>query len=172
MICMNVLSPPIAIHSLFGFPARFLVALVLAAVPDFFALGQRNFALGDAVAKVYPQRDYGQTLGLGAAGQLVDFVLVQQQFPGTQGFMVPRTARHVLRDVGVFEPRAAGLEIDISIANIGLALAKSFNFGAMQDETGLIALQQMIIIRGRAVLRHDLFFAFFGLFGLFWYFGH
>src|ERR1700686_1689163 len=100
VICMIRLSPPVAIHSLFGFPARFLVALILAAVPSLFALGQRDFALGDAVAKVYPQRDYGQTFGLSAAGELVDFVLVQQQLTRAKGFVVPRAAGHVLGDVG------------------------------------------------------------------------
>src|SRR3982074_2590729 len=73
VICMVALSPPVAIHSLFGFPARFLGALVLPAVPSFFALRQRDFALGDAVAKVYAQRNYGQTLGFGAASELVNF---------------------------------------------------------------------------------------------------
>ena len=86
--------------------------------------------------------------------------------------MVPRTAGHVLSDVGVYEPGAAGLEIDISIANIRFSLAKSLDFGTVEDETGLITLEQMIIVRGGAILRHDLFFAFFGLFGLFRWFGH
>ena len=54
-----VLSPPIAIESLFGFAASFLGALVLAAVPGFFALRESDFDLGDAVAKIDPQRNDG-----------------------------------------------------------------------------------------------------------------
>src|SRR5258708_5928253 len=98
---MIALSPPVAIHSLFRFPARFLGALTLAAVPSLFALRQGDLALGDAVAEVYPQGNYGQTFGLGAAGELVDFILVEQQLARAQGFVVPRATRHVLGDVGV-----------------------------------------------------------------------
>jgi len=47
-------SPPVAIHSLFGFPARFLGPLTLAAV-QVFCLAPGDLALGDAVAEVYPQ---------------------------------------------------------------------------------------------------------------------
>src|ERR1700682_1541630 len=85
---MIALSPPVAIHSLFGFLARFLGALVLAAIPSLLPLCQGDLALGDAVAEVYPQGNYGQTFGLGAAGQLVNFIPVQQQlsrFPGVVG---------------------------------------------------------------------------------------
>jgi hypothetical protein len=152
---------------LFGFPARFFVALVLAAVPGLLTLRQRNFALCDAVAKVYPQWNNGQTFGLCTAGQLMNFVLVQQEFTGAQGFMVPRAAGHVLSYVGVHQPRAAGFEIDVGVANIRLSFAKSFHFGAVKDQPGFIPLQQMIIVGGGAILRDDLLLAFFGLFRLF-----
>src|ERR1700740_2747957 len=108
VICMIVLSPPIAIHSLVGFPAGFLGALVLAAIPSLFALRQRDFALGDAVSEVYPQGNYGQTFGLRAASKLVNFIMVQQELPGSEGLVVPRPAWHVLGDMGVDEPRAGG----------------------------------------------------------------
>jgi hypothetical protein len=51
-------------------------------------------------------------------------------------------------------------------------LAKGFYFRAVENQSGLISLEQMVIVGGRAVLRHNLLFAFFGLFGLFWWFGH
>jgi hypothetical protein len=52
---MTRLSPPIAIHGFVHFPARFFFAFVGAAIPGFFALGQSDFALGDAVAKIDAQ---------------------------------------------------------------------------------------------------------------------
>src|SRR4029077_20140396 len=131
---MIALSPPVAIHSLIGFPACFLGALVLAPVPSLLALRQGDLALGDAVAEVYPQGNYGQTLGLSSASELVNFVLVQQQLARTQGLVVPRAAGHVLGNVGVNEPRAGGLEIHVGIADIGLTLAKSLHFRAVENQ--------------------------------------
>jgi len=58
----GALSPPIVVHGLLDFPASFLGAFVLAAVPGLLALRQGDFDLGDAVAKVDFQRDDGQTL--------------------------------------------------------------------------------------------------------------
>ena len=81
-------------------------------------------------------------------------------------------AGHVLGNVGVNEPRASGLEIDVGIADIRLALAKSLHFGAVENQSSLIALEQMVVIGSRAVLCHDLLFTFFSLFGFFWWFGH
>jgi hypothetical protein len=86
--------------------------------------------------------------------------------------VVPRATGHVLGDVGVNEPGAGGFEIHVSIADIRLSLAKGFYFRAVENQSGLISLEQMVIVGGRAVLRHNLLFAFFGLFGLFWWFGH
>jgi hypothetical protein len=64
---------------LLDFSASFLGAFVLAAVPGLLALSQGDFDLGDAVAKVDFQGYDGQTLGLGASGELVDFALVKQE---------------------------------------------------------------------------------------------
>src|SRR5713226_6621668 len=138
----SCLSPPIAIHSLVGFLAGFLVALVLAAVPGLLALRQG------------------------------DFVLVQEQLARAQRFVIPWAAGQVLSDVGVDQPGATGLEIDVGVADIGLPLAKGFYFGAMEDQAGIIALQEMVIVGSGAVLRDDLLFGLVGLFGLFGRFRH
>ncbi len=58
----GALSPPIVVHGLFDFPASFLGAFVLAAVPRLLALRQGDFDLGDAVTEINPQRYDGQTL--------------------------------------------------------------------------------------------------------------
>src|SRR6266436_6424433 len=89
----GALSPPIVVHGLFDFPASFLGAFVLAAVPGLLALRQGDFDLGDAVTKVDLQGDDGQTLGLGAAGELVDFPLVKQKLSRAQRLVVPGATR-------------------------------------------------------------------------------
>src|SRR5207302_9727273 len=87
------LSPPIAIHRLFDFPASFLGAFVLAAVPRLLPLRQGDFDLGDAVTKVNLGGNDSQTLRFRAAGKLVDFALVEEEFPGAQGLVIPWPAR-------------------------------------------------------------------------------
>jgi len=81
--------------------------------------------------------------------------------------VVPRAAGQVLSDVSVDQPGATRLEIDESVADIRLSFAKGLHFRAVENESGLIFLKQMIIVGGGAILRHNLIFAFFGLVGLF-----
>src|SRR5580765_1776810 len=104
VICMVLLSPPVVIHGFFSLPARFLVALVLAAVPRLLALRQSDFDFCESVAEVDAQRNNGQALGLRAPRELVNFILVQKQFARTKRLVVPRTAGHVLGNVRVNEP--------------------------------------------------------------------
>ncbi len=66
----------------------------------------------------------------------------------------------------VNQPRAGGLEIDIGIADIGFAFAEGFDLGAMKDQAGLMFLKNMVVIRGRAILRDDLLARLRGLLGL------
>jgi hypothetical protein len=52
-------SAPKLAHGLAHFPFGLFIALGLAAVPLLFTLGERQFAFGDAFAKVNPQGDDG-----------------------------------------------------------------------------------------------------------------
>src|SRR5215469_6640111 len=161
---MMVLSPPVAIESLFGFPASFLGAFVLAAVPGFFALGQSDFDFGNAVAEIDAQRNDGQTFGFGAARQFMNFTLVKKELSIPERLVVPGAARHILRDVGVDEIGAAGLEVHVSVTNVGLAFAECFHFGAVQNQSGFEFFEKVIIVRGGTILRDDLFARLGGLF--------
>src|SRR5215471_4923017 len=168
---MMGLSPPIAIESLFGLAAGFLGALVLSAVPGLFALSQGDFDLGDAVAEIDAKRNDGKALAFGTAGKLMNFALVKKQFAIAEGFVVPRAAGHVLGDMRVDKVGAAGLEVHVSIADIGLAFAEGFHFGAVEDQAGLEPFEKMIVIGGSAVLRDDLLARPFGLLASFSTFG-
>ena len=65
----------------------------------------------------------------------------------------------------VHQPGAAGFEIDIGVTDIRLSFAKGLYFRAVKHQSGLIFLQQMIIVGGGAILRDDLFFRLVGLLG-------
>src|SRR5271170_1812648 len=90
----------------------------------------------------------------------MNFVLMEEQLARAKRFVVPWAAGQVLRNVRVNEPSAAGLEIDISVTNIRFPFAQGLYFGAVQDQTGLKAVEQMEIIRSGAVLGHDLLASF------------
>jgi hypothetical protein len=163
---MSVLSPPVAIHCLVRFPAGFLGLFVLAAIPRLFSLRQRDFNLGDAVAEVDPQRNDGQSLGLNAARQFIDFAPVQKQFAAAKRLMIPWPSGQVLRDMRVHQKRAAGFEVHVRIANVSLTLTKRLHFRAVQYQARLVFLQQMIIVRGRTILRDNHLFGAFRVLGL------
>src|SRR5713226_7941860 len=146
VICIASLSPPVAIHGFFCFPAGFFSAFVLAAVPLFFALRQGDLAFCQAIAKVDSQGNDRQTFGLSAAGQLVDFILVEQELARTERLVIPGTTRQVLRNVRVYEPSACRFEFNESVANIRLSFAQSFHFRTVKDQTGLMLLENMVVV--------------------------
>src|SRR5579859_465123 len=94
---------------------------------------------------------------------------MEQQLAAAQGFMIPRTARHILSDVGVDEPGSIWFEVDVSVANIRFSFAKGFDFGAVKDEAGFQPFEKMIVIARRAILGDD---GLLGLLGLFCGLGH
>ena len=57
-------------NGLANFPFGLFIALGLAAVPLLLALGQRQFALGDALAEIDPQGNDGQAFGVQFAFQI------------------------------------------------------------------------------------------------------
>ena len=159
------LSPPVAIHCLFRFPAGFLGAFILAAVPTLFTLRQSDFDLGNAIAEIDPQRDDGQTFRIGTTRKFINLAFVKEEFAVAQGFVVPGTAWHVLCDVGVDEVSAAGLKIYIGIADISFPFAQSFYFGAMQHQACFQLLKDMVIVGSRAILGDNLLLGPFPILG-------
>src|SRR5271165_2552224 len=153
---MSKLSPPIAIHGLFRFPASFLGFFVLAAVPGFFALSQCDLYFSNPFTKINAKGDDRQTLGFGTSGQLVNFAAVQEQLAIAEGFVIPGAAGRILRDVGVDQERPAGFKVHEGIANVGFALAQSFHFGAMQHQARFELLKNVVVVGSGAILRDDL----------------
>ncbi len=79
--------------------------------------------------------------------------------------MIPGAAGQVLSDVSVDEPGAAGLEINIGVADIRFSFAKGLHLGAVKDEAGFKFFEKLEVVGGGTVLRHDLlggFAAFLG----------
>ena len=58
----------------------------------------------------------------------------------------------------------AGLEVHIGVANVGLSFPERLHLRAVQHQSGLMLLKNMVVIRSRAVLRDDLLAGLFRLF--------
>ena len=96
----------------------------------------------------------------------MNLAFVKKQLAFAEGFVVPRTTGHVLGDVGIHQKRAAGLEVNIGIADVGLAFAESLDLGAVKNESRFHPFEDVIIVGGRAVLRDDLFARLLGVLAL------
>src|ERR1700685_4253332 len=94
-------------HSLADFPFGLFITFCLAAVPFLFALGERQFALGDAFAEVNPQGNERQALGIQFSFQFADLFLAEEQFPRSEGSVVIGTSRKILADMEIHEPNLA-----------------------------------------------------------------
>src|SRR5579863_7102007 len=86
----------------------------------------------------------------------MNFAFVKKQLAFAERLVIPRAAGHVLGNVGVDEEGAAGLEVDVSVADVGFAFAKSLHFGAVKDEARFHLFEDVIVVRGGTVLRDDL----------------
>ena len=80
--------------------------------------------------------------------------------------MVPRAAGQILRDMRICQPGATRLEIHISVSNIRFALAERFDLCAVKHQPGLKLIKNVIVVGGRAILRHDQLFNLISLPGL------
>src|SRR5579864_4179921 len=86
----------------------------------------------------------------------MNLAFMKKQFALAERFVIPRAAGHVLGDVSVDEKGAAGLEVHVGVTDVGLAFAQGFHFGAVKDEARLHLFEDMIVVRGGAILRDDL----------------
>ena len=87
----------------------------------------------------------------------MNFAFVKKEFAFAERLVIPRAAGHVLGDVGVDEEGAAGLEVDVSVADVSFAFAEGLYFGAVKYESSFHLFEDMVVVRGGAVLRDDFF---------------
>ena len=87
---------------------------------------------------------------------------MKKQLTIAERLMIPGAACHILGNVSVNQPRAAGLKIHESVANIGFTLAKGLHFSTVEDDASLHALQQVIVVARGAILSHHEFASFVG----------
>ena len=154
-------------HGLADFPFGLFIFLRLAAVPFLFALGKGDFALGDAFAKVNPQRNDRQTLVVHFSFQLVNLFLAEEQFPRSERSVVEWPSREVFADMEIQEPDFAAADYTVGIPQVGPVLTERFDLGPKQHHARFQLLKKDVIVRGGAVLGYDQLSGFFLFFGRF-----
>src|ERR1700676_4890405 len=96
----------------------------------------------------------------------MDLTFVKKQFALAERFVVPRAAGHVLSDVRIDEKRAAGLEIHVGVADVGLAFAQSLHLGAVKHEPRFHFFEDVVVVGSGAVLRDNFFARLLGVLAL------
>ena len=78
--------------------------------------------------------------------------------------MVLAIAVRILADVGVEHPGLVTLHFAEGVLELNPAALGRFDFGARQGDSGLEALQQMVVVPGLPVIAQDLDSSFHGIF--------
>lgn len=128
-------------------------AFRFALVPDLLALGQGEFALHLAIAKIKTGGDERKSFLLRLNLKLVNLGTVEQQFTGAQRVVIAGIAVGIRADVGVEQEDFAVLDEAVGVFEVGLALADGFDFGAAQSHAGFDAVGKEVVVAGSAIER-------------------
>lgn len=121
----------------------------------FFALGEGQLAFGAIAAEINLQRNQSEPALLDATYQFIKLAAMKQELAGAHGAVIPDSAGAVFGNVGVHEPDFAGARLGVGFAEGGFAFAKSFDLGADQNDPGFDFIEDMVVVRGGAILRDD-----------------
>ena len=122
---------------------------------SFLPCASGNFAFGEAVSKIDSDGNQGGALGFYFIYKLPYLFFVHQKLPSAKRSMVPWAPSPIFGDVAIFQPQFAAPNMRVGLADVGFALAQRLYFGAAERHTGFVSLQQVVIVRGGAVLRDE-----------------
>ena len=145
-----------ASDGLVGFAFGFFLLFALPAVVKLFTFGHGNFAFGDAIPEIDLGWDDGHAFLLGLDQKPINLSTVQQQFAFPQRFVISKAARQVFRDMAIDEPGFAAANLRERLAQSTFSLAERLYFSADEHDSGFEAVEQLVVVRGRAILRNNL----------------
>ncbi len=116
--------------------------------------GQRH--LGLSIPEINPQRNHGITFFIDLSEQSFNFILMQKEFPGTQGIVVFIVGKGISPDVHLIDKHFTPLDPGIRILQVHPAHPKGFDFGTQERHSGLVFILYEIIVPGLPVFRDDL----------------
>ena len=132
-------------------PVRLALLDVVALVKLRFPLThtQQNFDL--PVFPIEGQGENGMPPLTGVALQLQDLALVQQKLTNRLGNVIDPIAEQILIDVSIVEIGLSSFNPDKSVADLRLPRPKRFDLGAMQHDSGLVGVQDVVIATGLGI---------------------
>jgi hypothetical protein len=131
-----------------GFP--FVVGL--------FALRQRDFEFGQAsIGEVELVWNNGEAALFDASFQFAQFGLSQQELADSAGFVVGVGTVFVFGDEHAAHIQSVGLKHAVGIREVGIAFSNGLYFSALQYETRLEHVEELIFVLRPAI--HDFYFS-------------
>ena len=77
---------------------------------------------------------------------------MEQELAGAQRVVVHGVAVGERSDVGVEQEALAVLEQSVGVLEVGLAFADGLDLGAAQDDSGLVLVEQRVVVAGGAIV--------------------
>ena len=163
-VSLSLLSASRAGDCFVRFAFGFLAFFGFAAVVEFLALPDRQFAFRHSIPEIDLQRHHGHALLLNGDVQFFEFPAVQQQLALPEGIVVSRSPGTVLRYVAVYQPSLASANFGVGFADCSFAFAERLDFGAHQYQSCFELVEQLVVVGSGAVLGDDLVVLLFCLF--------
>ena len=124
----------------------------------FFPFGQPEFDLGETTfGEIDAEGDERQPLLLRPAKELIDLLPVEEQFPGTERFVIHDIAMAVWTDVAMVEKHLAVPHAGIAIHQVHTPLSQRLDLRTMEHDPSLELIFDEIVVVGLAVRGHGFF---------------
>lgn len=140
--------------------AGFFVGLAFpfgfALVVDLFTAGDGDFDFDAAVLEVHLGGDEGEALLAGLNLEATDFLAVDEKLAALDGIVIVDVAEAIVANVGIDQPQLIVLHGGIGVDELYLAGFDRFYLGSGQDDTGLDAFEEEVLVTGSPVVGDDL----------------
>lgn len=143
----------VVLHDAFFLALPVFFACRIALVEQLLAAAQREVQLDAAVLVVQVQRHQGVAALFDLADQLADFLGLEQQLARAHGIGMDVGGRRGQgADVHAQQVQFAIAHDDVAFLELHAAIADRLDFPALQDQAGLVAVFDEIVVRGLAVI--------------------
>ena len=80
---------------------------------------------------------------------------MNQQFPGSLGFVIPQRGLWILGDIAAHQVQRATLDPTVGLVELAFATAQTFHFAALQHDAAFERIEYLELVAGFAILGHD-----------------
>src|SRR3989454_3520515 len=124
-----------------------------AFVVELLPLPETQLRLRSALRPVQAERDQRQAALLHPAAQVLEFLAVHEQLPRAHRVVTELARRPVGADVRAHQEELLAEEARVGILQLRAVVAQRLDLAAGQHQPGLEALEDVVVVKGPAVLR-------------------